>query len=156
MIQNPQDFIGGVALLLASIFAFWATSDLEGMRESQFGAGAAPRLFAGCLAFVGIAIAGGAIFAKGSPVPRYALRGPLVVTASILIFAVTVIPLGLIIASFLMFVFSASGSRELRLGESLLAGIAISIFCAVLFVYILGNQFPLWPNFTIGNMAVNF
>src|SRR5262245_61398796 len=55
-IPNPQDYYGGLALIGLSLFAFWAASDLPGMRGFSFGPGTAPRLFAGVLLAFGVAI----------------------------------------------------------------------------------------------------
>ena len=46
-ITNPQDYYGGLALIGLALFAFWAASDLSGMRGFSFGPGTAPRLFCG-------------------------------------------------------------------------------------------------------------
>ena len=46
-VRTAQDYIGGVALIALSLFALWASSDLQGMREFSFGAGTAPRMFWG-------------------------------------------------------------------------------------------------------------
>ena len=43
-IRNPQDFWGGMALLLFALFTLWAGSDLPGMRGFAFGPGTAPRM----------------------------------------------------------------------------------------------------------------
>ncbi|MFK5592657.1 hypothetical protein V7O29_22495, partial [Escherichia coli] len=45
-IKGPQDFIGGLALMLLALFALWASRDLQGMHGFSFGAGTAPRMFA--------------------------------------------------------------------------------------------------------------
>ena len=49
-IKGPQDFVGGLALMAVALFAFWASRDLQGMRGFSFGAGTAPRMFAGAAA----------------------------------------------------------------------------------------------------------
>ena len=55
-IRNPQDFYGGLVLVLVAIFALWAGSDLTGIRGFQFGPGTAPRLFIMLLGLNGLAI----------------------------------------------------------------------------------------------------
>ena len=46
-VRTAQDYIGGVALIALSLFALWASSDLQGMRGFSFGAGTAPRMLWG-------------------------------------------------------------------------------------------------------------
>jgi putative tricarboxylic transport membrane protein len=55
-------------------------------------------------------------------------------------------PLGLVLSTFAAFMISISGSREMRWLESLLAGAVMTLFCVVLFNYLLKLPFDLWPN----------
>src|SRR3977135_1577041 len=109
-IRNPQDFFAGLVLMAVALFAVWASSDLPGMRGFAFGPGTAPRLFAVLLGLAGavLALIGG--FSGGAALQRYAVRGPVFVTASIVTFAVTVRPLGLVVSSFVTLIISAAAS----------------------------------------------
>ena len=146
-IHNPQDYYGGLALVGLALFAFWAASDLSGMRGFSFGPGTAPRLFAGVLLTLGIAVTAVGLFVEGSPLEPYAIRGPLLVTVAILTFSATIRPAGLIIASFIVFMISAAGSKEIRWVEATIAAVALTAFCVALFVYGLNLPFQLWPRF---------
>jgi putative tricarboxylic transport membrane protein len=147
LIRNPQDFYGGLALIALAVFALWASGDLPGMRGFSFGPGTAPRLFAGVLLAFGVVIAGMGLLTDGKPLERYAVRGPLWITISIIIFATTVRPLGLIIATFVSFVVSGAGSPETRWVETIIAGVVMTAFSVLLFVYLLNLPFQLWPRF---------
>jgi putative tricarboxylic transport membrane protein len=147
LIRNPQDFYGGLALIALAVFALWASGDLPGMRGFSFGPGTAPRLFAGVLLAFGAVIAGIGLVTDGKPLERYAVRGPLWITISIIIFATTVRPLGLIIATFVSFVVSGAGSPETRWVETIIAGVVMTAFSVLLFVYLLNLPFQLWPRF---------
>jgi putative tricarboxylic transport membrane protein len=146
-INNAQDYYGGLALIALALFAFWAASDLPGMRGFSFGPGTAPRLFAGVLLVLGVAVTAVGLFIEGSPLESYAIRGPLLVTAAILFFAAAIRPAGLIIASFVTFMVAAGGSNETRWIEALIAGVCLTAFCVGLFVYGLNLPFQLWPRF---------
>src|SRR5262249_51403795 len=89
VIRNPQDFYGGLALVALSLFAFWASGDLPGMRGFSFGPGTAPRLFAGVLLTFGVVITATGLLTDGKPLERYAIRGPFWITVSIFVFATT-------------------------------------------------------------------
>jgi putative tricarboxylic transport membrane protein len=147
LIRNPQDFYGGLALVALAVFALWASGDLPGMRGFSFGPGTAPRLFAGVLLTFGVVIAGIGLVTDGKPLERYALRGPLWITISIIIFATTVRPVGLVIATFVSFVVSGAGSPETRWVETIIAGVVMTAFSVLLFVYLLNLPFQLWPRF---------
>jgi putative tricarboxylic transport membrane protein len=146
-IRNPQDFYAGLTLMAIAVFAFWAGSDLPGMRGFAFGPGTAPRLFAGLLFAFGLVIALIGLMTDGPALERYAIRGPFWITVSSLVFAFLIRPAGLVIASFVSIMLSAAGSTEVRWLESLAVAVGLTIFCVVLFPYLLNLPFQLWPRF---------
>jgi putative tricarboxylic transport membrane protein len=203
-LRAPKDFFGGVMLIGLSLFAFWASSDLPGMRGFAFGPGTAPRLFAYLMLGLGVVVAltglltdgppsepfsfsgpvGGAVLlvvlipmtiyaariGKSLPggiapdivlavlevlvlialalvVTRFAPRGPVFITGATLIFAVTIRPLGLVLASFVSLVVSATATHEVRWVETMLWAIVLTAFCSVLFPYGLNLPLQLWPRF---------
>jgi hypothetical protein len=56
-------------------------------------------------------------------------------------------PLGLVIASFITFVVAITGSKEMRIVEGLIGAAVMTVFCVLLFVYLLNLPFQLWPRF---------
>ena len=146
-IRNPQDYYGGLALIGMALFAFWAGADLPGMRGFSFGPGTAPRLFAGMLLAFGATVTAIGVFAEGQHLERYAVRGPVLVTAGILFFAAAIRPLGLVVSSFLAFLITAVGASDTRWVEAVIAAVALTAFCAFLFPYVLNLPFQLWPRF---------
>ena len=111
-IRGPQDFVGGVALMAIALFALWASSDLQGMRGFSFGAGTAPRMFAHSAAGAGRRHRVIGVVTEGPHLATYAWRGPLFVSLSILSFAVTIRPLGLVVSAFASFMISALGTPK--------------------------------------------
>ena len=148
-IRGPQDFVGGLAMVAIALFALWASSDLQGMHGFSFGAGTAPRMFGVLLLGLGAAVAVVGLLAEGSHLATYAWRGPLFVSLSILAFAVTIRPLGLVVSAFLTFLVSALGTHETRWKETIIVGIALTAFCSFLFPYGLGLPMQLWPRFLV-------
>jgi putative tricarboxylic transport membrane protein len=147
--RAPQDYFGGIILIAIALFALWASSDLQGMHGFSFGAGTAPRMFAGLLVALGAGITLVGLLTDGIPLAHYAWRGPLFVSLSILSFAVTIRPLGLVISAFATFLISALGTHETRWKETIIVGIALTAFCSFLFPYGLGLPMQLWPRFLI-------
>jgi putative tricarboxylic transport membrane protein len=148
-VRGPQDFVGGIALMAIALFALWASSDLQGMHGFSFGAGTAPRMFALLLLGLGFAVTVVGLVAEGLHLATYHWRGPLFVSLSILSFAVTIRPLGLVISAFATFLISALGTHETRWKETIIVGIALTAFCSFLFPYGLGLPMQLWPRFLI-------
>jgi putative tricarboxylic transport membrane protein len=146
-VHAPRDLYGGIALMMLATVALIASSDLPGQRGFAFGPGTAPRLFSFALAALGAAVALGGVFAEGPPIEKYKIRGPFFVIVAILAFAAMIRPLGLVPATFLTFVISILGSTEMRWLESLIAAVVMTLFCVLLFVYLLNLPFQLWPRF---------
>jgi len=105
------------------------------------GQGAAPRVVAAVLALAGVVFA---VIGLIGP-RRNLVRGPLFISISIIIFAVTVRPLGLVIASYLSVVAVSVATTEVRWLETLIWSAVLTAFCALLFVYGLNLPFQLWP-----------
>lgn len=95
----------------------------------------------------GVLLVGGIIVAViGMMGPRKNLvRGPLFISLSVIVFAVTVRPLGLAIASYLSIVAAAAATPEVRWLETIIWGVVLTAFCVLLFVVGLGLPFQIWP-----------
>jgi hypothetical protein len=78
---------------------------------------------------------------------RVAPRGPVFITAATLIFAVTIRPLGLIVASFVSIIVSAAATEEVRWIETFIWAVVLTVFCSVLFPWGLNLPLQLWPRF---------
>src|SRR6266571_1102132 len=144
-VHAPRDFDGGIALTMLATLALIASAELPGQRGFAFGPGTAPRLFSFVLAALGAAVAVNGVFADGPPIEKYKIRGPSLVIIAILGFAAMIRPLGLVPATFLAFMVSIMGSSEMRWIESLIAAAVMTLFCVLLFVYLLNLPFQLWP-----------
>jgi len=144
-VRGPQDYYGGLVLAIVAIFAIEASAELPGQRGFAFGPGTAPRLFAGILAVLGVAIAVVGVAKAGPAIEKYKLRGPMFVIGGILLFAETIRPLGLIPSSYVAFILAIMGSREMKWIESLIAAAVMTGFCVLLFVTLLNLPFQLWP-----------
>ena len=148
-VRGPQDFVGGIALMVVALFALWASSDLQGMHGFSFGAGTAPRMFAVLLLALGAGIALTGVLTEGADLATYSWRGPLFVLLAILSFAFTIRPLGLVISAFASFIISALGTPETRWTETIIVGICLTIGCSLLFPYALGLPLQLFPRFLV-------
>jgi len=158
-VRGPRDFYGGLALIALAIIAIWASGDLPGQSGFAFGPGTAPRMFAALLAVIGAVVALTGLLMDGPKIEKFAVRGPAYVLTAILLFALMIRgvgldfigiplrlpPLGLVPSTFVAFMVSIMGSSEMRWVESLIAAAAMTVFCVVLFVYLLQLPFQLWP-----------
>lgn len=144
-IKCPQDFIGGLVLIAVSLFTLWASNDLQGMHGHSLGPGAGPRMFSVLLLVLGGAIAITSLLTHGPSIQKYAWRGPFFIAIAIVTFALTIRPLGLVVASFGSFVIASLGTPEMRWKETIAVGIGITTGCGLLFPYVLGLPLQLFP-----------
>ena len=146
-VLNPQDFYGGMALILLSLTAFVASNDLPGMRGFAFGPGTAPRLFAFTLGILSLVVVITGLMTKGPHVTPYKVRGIIFIIGSILAFAATIRPLGLVIASFACMTICAAAAEDVKWRETVIVAAVVTAFVSVLFPYGLNLPFQLWPRF---------
>ena len=146
-VHNPQDVYGGMALILLALIAFVASNDLPGMRGFAFGPGTAPRLFAFTLGVLSLGVVVGGLLTVGPEVSGYKIRGVVFIIGSILAFAATIRPLGLVIASFSCMVICAAAAEDVKWRETVIVAAVVTACCSVLFPYGLNLPFQLWPRF---------
>jgi putative tricarboxylic transport membrane protein len=144
-VRGPQDFYGGLALILLAILALSASGDLPGQRGFAFGPGTAPRLFALLLVGLGVGVTVVGMASAGPPIEKYRIYGPALVILAIMLFAALIRPFGLVAATYTAFMVSIMGSTEMKWIESLIAAAVMTLFCYVLFVRLLNLPFQLWP-----------
>jgi putative tricarboxylic transport membrane protein len=102
-------------------------------------------MFAYLLMALGAAVAATGVIASGPAIERFHLRGPLFITLSVLVFALTVRSFGLAISSFLSICAAAGATPEARFVETIVWGVVLTAFCCFLFPYALNLPMPLWP-----------
>jgi putative tricarboxylic transport membrane protein len=144
-VRGPQDFYGGLALVLLGTFALIASAELPGQRGFAFGPGTAPRLFAFILAACGVAVTVIGAMSDGPRIEKYKIHGPALVIIGISLFAALIRPFGLVFATYLAFMVSIMGSKEKKWVESIIAAAIMTLGCVLLFVYLLNLPFQLWP-----------
>jgi hypothetical protein len=91
-VRAPQDYYGGIVLMMLATLAFIASADLPGQRGFAFGPGTAPRLFAILLFGLSLAVTIVGVTIAGPRIEPYKLRGPLWVLCAILLFAMIIRP----------------------------------------------------------------
>jgi putative tricarboxylic transport membrane protein len=141
---NPRDLAAGA--LFVAIGLFFAINAWLGLRigEAQaMGPGYFPVLLGAVLTLLGLAIAGAAIGRPAAAaIGRVPWLGIVLVTASVLFFAVTVRKLGLGPAVAGATILAALSSRRMSSAGALALGLCLAAFCVAVFVYGLGLPYP--------------
>lgn len=158
-VRGPQSVVAGLGLLALGLFAVWAGSDLPQGTLGAMGPGLMPRWLG-----LGVAACGGALVAAGllrpgEPLQPVAWRGPVVVVAAILAFALTIRPvaiggvttpgLGLVVAGPLAVLISGYATPEARLRELVTLALLLTAGCMVLFGDLLNLPIPIFPTVVV-------
>lgn len=76
---------------------------------------------------------------------RLQIRGIFFVTLAVLTFAATIRTLGLVMCTYLLVVVSSAATHEVKWIQTLIWAAVLSVFCAILFPYVLNLPMQLWP-----------
>lgn len=141
-IRAPQDFAGGIALIGICVFVLWAVDDLNMGTFERMGPAMFPRLLALLLGLGGVFLLVKSLLTDGEAIEKLSLRGPVLVTVSIILFALTIRSLGLAVAGTLALVVSGFATEEARPREVVIFAVATTLGCILLFRYLLDMAVP--------------
>lgn len=154
-VRAPQSLAGGIFLIALAALALWLTRDLSRGTLSAMGPGMLPDWLAIGVGLSGLALVVFAFIKDGEALERWSLRGPFLVIAGILAFAVTIRPfsfgaltlpgLGLVAAGPLAIIIGGFASPEARLRELVILSLSLTPFCMVLFGDLLNLPIPIFP-----------
>lgn len=159
---RSQSIIGGALLILVAAVALWAMRRLDGGTLRMIGPGGLPRAMAVGIGTLGlIVLAGGLLKDRRDAIQPFAIRGTVVVLASIMLFAMTIRPfalgavstpgLGLLGAGPLAIMVAGFAERERNWLDLGILAAGLTAFCMILFGYLLNLPIPAFP---IGLLAV--
>jgi hypothetical protein len=154
-VRAPQSLAGGIFLVALAALALWLSRDLSRGTMSAMGPGMLPDWLAIAVGLCGLALLVFAFTKNGEALERWSLRGPILVMAAILAFAVTIRPfsfgalaipgLGLVVAGPLAIVVGGFASPEARLRDLVILSLSLTPFCMVLFGDLLNLPIPVFP-----------
>jgi hypothetical protein len=144
-VWQRQDFIGGCLVIAVAAFAYYQGLPLSFGTMNQVGPGMLPQALAIFLGALGLLLLLSSIVSGGERIDGLTWRGPLFVLAAVVVFGLSIRPLGLIVAGPLAFGIGALASSEVRPGETVLIGAAMTAGCIALFKLALGLPIPLAP-----------
>jgi hypothetical protein len=147
--RDYRDVIGGGVLVFAgALVVLYATTQLQVGNLARMGPGLFPAALGAILCIFGAIVALPALFREGMPV-TIEIRTFFFVLASILVFGLTVHPLGIAPAVILMVLVSTLAERRMSwpgalLLSAVLAAMAVLIFNVGLDIPVAAVRWPLW------------
>jgi len=150
--RAPQKFVAGIALVGICSFVLWAIADLDPGTIKFMGPAMFPRSLAIMLGIGGVILVGDSLLRDGEALAQWSLRGPIMVNAGILLFALTIRHFGLAVAGMLALGVSGFATSEARPREVIVFAAAITLGCIILFRYLLDMAVPVFviPGTSIG------
>ncbi len=146
-IRSPQDFGAGLLFLAIALFALWVARDYPVGTAVRMSSGYVPRLLCFVLILLGSYVTLRSLAIEGPAVTRVRLRPLVMITAAIVVFAVSIQTLGLVLATALITLIGGYASPRMRLLEMLAAAAVLSLLAIAIFVWGIGLPIPVLPDF---------
>ncbi len=145
-VRAPKDFWAGLFFVLFG--AFFAIYSLEYRIGNihRLGPGMFPFIVSGILTGLGVLLIFKSLINDGDAVHRFALRSSGISLFAVVLFGALIKPAGLVISTFTLVVLSGIAQPQSRFLHILALGGGIAIFCALLFVGVIGLPIPIWPS----------
>lgn len=112
----------------------------------RLGPGMFPLIIGGILSGLGAVLIFRSLINDGSAVPCFSLRSSGISLFAVALFGALIKPAGLLISIFALVALSGIAQSQSRFLNILALGVGISIFCAFLFVGVIGLPIPIWPS----------
>jgi len=117
---------------------------------AEMGAGFFPVMLSAILGLLSLAVAFTPLSSTAAPLQFASVKSSVLIMGAPLIFALTIRSLGLVIAVALTIFISSFASRFATLRQSLLLSAGFTVFCIVVFHFLLHLPIPLWGDLITG------
>lgn len=144
-IRSPQDLGAALIFILIGGIGLYDGIGYGVIEHGELGAGYFPVIVGLLLELVAAGLLARALTVGGPAITGFPWRPALVLTASLVAFAFLVPEAGLVIACLVATLLAALGRKSPPWGESILIAVLLTAFCALVFVYGLGQPLKLWP-----------
>jgi hypothetical protein len=147
--QKPAVFrseaIAGVLIMLVATAFFYGAWKLRAGTLARMGPGYVPIAMCIFLFGLGVMLTIQALIKNGEGATFPSLRPTLVVVLSPLLFALLIGRAGLVLTVLIVTAFAGFAQPRKRGLEMLLLPVLLTIFCVIVFSYLLKLTIPLWP-----------
>ena len=145
-IRAPKDFWAGVMFIgCGAFFMAWALTHYQMGTAVRMGPAYFPTVLGGLLAFLGALVLIESLAMDGPPVPKFAFRPLILISAACVVYGYAMKPLGLVISTALLVFISAYGGHEFKWKEVTILFLLLIVFSILVFVKGLTLPFPICP-----------
>src|SRR5262249_9388666 len=128
-VRNARDLLAGCLFVMFGLAFLVLAQDYQLGSARRMGPAYFPAVLSLILILIGLIIVARAFLVAGPPMREVAVKALAIITASILLFGLTVQGAGLAIAIVLLVVVSAAASPCFRPLASIVLGLALAAFC---------------------------
>lgn len=148
-LRNKQDFWSGVMFILLGLGFAWKATSYSMGTAARMGPGYFPHWLGILMAILGAVILISSLRPKAekTTIDKFDFKILAIIISSIVVFALTLRPLGLIASLFLLVMISSLASHEHSWKVSIANSIFLIVLCYMSFVKGLKLVFPIWPSF---------
>lgn len=148
-VKNKQNFWSGVMfIVIGSAFA-WKSLDYSMGTAARMGPGYFPHWLGVLMAILGVLILLGSLSKKAAAteIDKFDFKIVAIITASVVVFAFILQPVGLVISMLVLVIISAMASHEFTWKVTIANAVFLAILCYLAFIVGLKLVFPIWPAF---------
>ncbi len=144
-IGAPTEFVAGLFFAAQAALGLWLLHELRLGTAMRMGPGFLPTTVCYGLLVLGLIMVGRSFFTVGAPLDRWYPRPLAFVLGSLIVFALTIEPLGLFATILLVVAVAAFATPESRWREAIVTALALAGFSVLVFVWLLGLPIASWP-----------
>jgi hypothetical protein len=145
LIKAPTEFAAGLFLIALAAVGFFGSYALKFGTLSGIGPGLMPRVVSILVAVFGLLLVVNSMIWKGPRLDNWPIRGPLCILGSIVVFALTIRPLGLLVAGPLAIIISSLADNDTRWKEIIVYAAVLTAICYAMFKLMLRLPIPVFP-----------
>ncbi|MDF2114325.1 tripartite tricarboxylate transporter TctB family protein [Roseiarcaceae bacterium H3SJ34-1] len=144
-IRAPKDFWSGLFFTAVGMFFVAVASGYRLGDMHRLGPGMFPVLVGSLMALLGFFLAGRSLVMDGEPVARLHRRSVGIGLLSVVAFGIALRPLGLVPSIVILVLVSSFAGKDVRIIETIVLALVLALLSVVVFVWVVGMEVPLWP-----------
>jgi len=144
-IRSAQDFFAGLMFVAFGVLGAYIAGKYPFGTSVRMGPGYLPVVLSWCMIVVGVIVTARGLVLEGEKIARIKLRPILFVLGAVLVYAFTIERLGLAISVFLVTALSAAANPTVRVIETVILGVGLTVFCILVFIHGLSLPLSVWP-----------
>jgi putative tricarboxylic transport membrane protein len=144
-VRSQQDLVGGLALVALAGLVLYLIQDLPIGRATRMGPAYVPTLLAYGMGMLGAVLALRSLFMGNDAIEAWSFKRLGIVLGALIVFGLTLRPLGLAIAAFLLTFISSFAASDAKWKESAPFCAALVVFAVAVFIQGLGMPLSILP-----------